>query len=257
MSQPVEKVMTRSHCGPLVVLTVEGGMELRATPNHIVFGRIRPDPQLHFTYLMWRRGVGWRIGRTRGVRASKDGIILSGLQVRANQEVADAIWILHAADNISEAMFHEHYCSVRYRIPTMVFFVRGRRMEMTQEWVDRLYAEIDTEKAAARLMTDLHLDRRFPHHRPGAVVRDGLARRLVTFTVFGDGRRFTLRPWHEHRVQFVTSGDELRERASARFRVRDGRKGTWRIETSRKDYDDAHALAEAIGTLDEEKEVAR
>lgn len=255
MPRPVEKVMTRSHRGPLVVLTVEGGLELRATPNHIVFSRIRPDPSLHFTYLMWRRGIGWRIGRTRGVRASKDGVVLSGLQVRTNQEVADAIWILHAAGSVSEAMFHEHYYSVRYGIPTMVFFVRGRRMEMTQDWVDRLYAEIDTENAAARLMTDLHLDRRFPHHRPGAVVRGDLARRYVLFTVFGDGRRFTLRPWHEHRVQFVTSGDELRRRASARFRVRDGRKGTWRIETSRKDYDDAQGLADAIRTLDDDIEL--
>ena len=66
-------------------------------------------------------------------------------------------------------------------------------------------------KNARRLMTDLYLDPRYPHHRSGAVTRGGLARRYIQFTVFGDQRPKTGKRWHEHRVQLVTSGEPLRE----------------------------------------------
>jgi DNA helicase-2/ATP-dependent DNA helicase PcrA len=58
--------------------------------------------------------------------------------------------------------------------------------------------------------------------------------------MFGDGRR------SEHRVQLVTSGDELRRRMEGRFPVRPGKRGSWRIETSRRDYEAAAQLADEI-----------
>jgi DNA helicase-2/ATP-dependent DNA helicase PcrA len=247
----IEKVMVNPYSGPAVAIEVAGGIRVRATPNHICFARLQPSPAHHYVYLMWKRGVGYRLGTTRGVRTSKDGLIMSGLQVRTNQEVADAVWIVRSCRTSAEARFYEHYYSVRYGIPTMVFFVRGRRMDMTQEWIDRLYCDIDTQSAAARLMAEHHLDRRYPHHRPGAVIRGDLARRHVMFTVFGDPRPKLSRCWHEHRVQLVTSGEELRERAAAQFSVRNGQRGTWRIETSRKCYEDGLDLATQISQLDE------
>ena len=258
----VDKVMTGHFKGRLVNIRTADGAAVRATPNHIGFAKLRADASLHYTYLMYKRAVGYRIGTTRGVRTSKDREIMSGLQVRTNQEVADAIWVLHTSRSGGEARFYEQYYSVRYGIPTMVFFVRGRRTDMTQEQVDRLYRELDTGAAAERLMADLMLDRRYPHHRPGAVTRivgalNGVpwARRRVLFTVFGDPRAFTRCPWHEHRVQLVTTATDVRRLAEGRFPVRDGPRGTWRIETSRKDYDCGLALARDICSLDGEMEV--
>jgi DNA helicase-2/ATP-dependent DNA helicase PcrA len=258
----VGRVLQNPYDGKLVRICTEGGDELRATPNHLCFAKLRVDASLNYTYLMWKRGVGYRIGTTRGVRASKDGELCSGLQVRANQEVADAMWILHASQSPAACRFYEHYYSVRYGIPTMVFFVRGRRMEMTQEWIDRLYQEVDTAEAAQRLMDDLFIDRRYPHHRPGGVTRTSggtknvaWARRHVRFTVFGGPRTYTIRPWHEHRVQLVTTDQQLRHSAEGRFKVCDGARGTWRIETSRKDYDDGIALAREVKSLHEDMEL--
>ena len=254
----VDKAMVSPHRGKIVRIRVEGGLTIRATPNHICFARLQPDPNLHFVYLMWKRGVGYRLGTTRGVRTSKDGTIMSGLQVRTNQEVADAMWIVRTCRSSAEARFYEHLYSVRYGLPTMVFFVRGRNMDITQDHIDRLYREIDTQSGAARLMADFHLDRRFPHHRPGAVTRGEIARRLIQFTVFGDPRPKTGKRWHEHRVQLITSGTPLREEAlAAALPVRSGNKGTWRIETSRKGYDDALTLAGRISEIDEFDVVSR
>ncbi|MCW5775381.1 MAG: UvrD-helicase domain-containing protein [Phycisphaeraceae bacterium] len=260
-AMPVDRVMSRRYRGTLVRITTEGGHAVRATPNHVMFARLRADSNLHYTYLMWKRGVGYRIGTTRGVRASKDREILSGLQVRANQEVADAMWVLHSARTSAESKYYEQYYSVKYGIPTTVFFVRGRRMDLTQEHVDRLYSTLDTEANALRLMHDLALDARFPHHRPGAVTRHGgtngqpWSRKHVLVTVFGDPRPKSIRPWHEHRVQIVSSDEHLRKVAAPSFPVRDGTRGTWRIETSRKDYDAAFRLADEIRALASDIEV--
>ncbi len=252
----VEKVLKRRYRGPIVVLETEDGREVRGTPNHIGFARVRPNPDLHFTYLMWKRGLGYRLGTTRGVRVSKDGEILSGLQVRTNQEVADAVWIVRTCTSSADARFHEHLYSVRYGLPTLVFFVRGRRMDLDQTHIDRLYGEVDTHAAALRLMHDLHLDLRYPHHRPGAVTRQGWARRHVFMTLFGGGRCGTIRAWHEHRVQLVTSDPDMRQVARENgLRVRGGTRGTWRIETSRKDSDAALQLAQQVVDLHPDMEL--
>jgi DNA helicase-2/ATP-dependent DNA helicase PcrA len=254
----VDKVMVNTYRGKIARITVEGGIVVRATPNHICFGRLQADPNMHFVYLMYRRGIGYRLGTTRGVRTSKDGVIMSGLQVRTNQEVADAVWIVRTCQTSVESRFYEHYYSVKYGIPTMVFFARGRQMDMTQEFIDQLYRDINTEAAATRLMADHHLDLRYPHHRPGAVIRGDIARRYVQFIVFGDPRPKLEKRWHEHRVQMITSGMPLREKAmAAALPVRSGNKGTWRIETSRKGYDDALTLVDAIHRLDEFEVVSR
>jgi DNA helicase-2/ATP-dependent DNA helicase PcrA len=246
----IEKVSTREHRGPLLRIGLRSGRVLECTPNHICFARLDPCPGLHYVYLMKRNDKGYRIGTTSGVRASKDRALINGMMVRTNAEVADAVWILHASRTPSEARYFEQLYSVRYGIPTMVFHVRGRRMAMDQRWIDRLFHELATEAGAERLMQDLGLDPRCPHHRPYAVVRGDFRRRWVWFTMFGDPRPRVLRPWHEHRIQLVTSDEELRRRAEPRFPVRLGKRGTWRIETSRKDYDEGLALGNAICDLD-------
>jgi len=247
----VEKVDSRSYLGELVRIRTRGGRNLEATPNHMCFGRLDPVPGMHYVYLMYRRDMGFRIGTTTGVRTSKRGALQDGIQVRTNQEVADAVWIVRACATMGEARLHEKLYSVRYGIPTMVFFCRGRALSVDQGWIDRLFEEVDSESGAAQLMADLDLDFRYPHHRPYALNRGEFKRRYVWFTLFGDPRVHTT-TWHEHRVQLVTSDEGLKEKAEAAgLPVRVGRKGTWRIETSRKHHDAGHELATRIAALDD------
>ncbi|MBI4052249.1 MAG: UvrD-helicase domain-containing protein, partial [Elusimicrobia bacterium] len=248
---PVKKVMRKPHRGDLIRVHLRSGKKLLATPNHICFGRMEPSPDTHYVYLMRKNAKGYRIGTTSGVRASKNGRLINGLLVRTNQEVADAVYILRTCRDLGEARYYEQYYSVRYGIPTMVFYVRGRRMAVGQKWIDRLYSEINTGEGAERLMEDLHIDSRFPHHRPGASVRGEVNRKRVWFTVFGGPRAGELRPWHEHRIHLNTSDQLLRESAEKKFLlIRKGQKNTWRIETSRKNYDDGMTLAKAICSID-------
>ena len=240
----VEAVRQSCFDGTLVSIRTEGGQELRATPNHVLFARLDPDPKRHYVYLMHRERLGYRVGITRGVRSGDEKAIVSGFQITTKQEVADKLWILAASESVGEARYLESYFAAQYGLPTMVFHVRGRRMVLTQDHVDRFYRDIDTHAPAERLMADLLLYPEYPHHRPGAITRGGVSRRIVHFTMFGDRRPYR---WHEHRVQLVSSDAATRDAVSLTTRTRAGKGRAWRVETARRDYDKglefAHGLA--------------
>jgi DNA helicase-2/ATP-dependent DNA helicase PcrA len=249
----VEAVRRSPFDDVVVSITTEDGQELVATPNHMLFARLDPDPRRYHVYLMYQERLGYRVGVTRGVRSGDDKAIVSGLQMRTNGEVADRLWILAARDSLPDARYLESYFSAQYGLPTMVFHVRGRKMALTQGHVDRLYQDVDTRARAERLMADLRLFPDYPHHRAGAITRSGSSRRIVHFTMFGDPRPHG---WHEHRIQLVSSDEALWEALSLVTRPRRGKRRTWRVETSRKDYDKGLEFARSL-CLGKNMEVVR
>src|SRR2546425_701727 len=230
----VEAVRRSPFDGVVVSIKTEDGRELRATPNHMLFARIDPDPNCHYVYLMYQERLGYRIGVTRGVRSGDEKALVCGFTIRTNQEIADRLWILATCESLADAQYLESYFSAQYGLPTMVFHVRGRRMALAQAHIDRLYGDIDTRSRAERLMSDMLLFSDYPHHRAGAITRGGVSRKIVHFTMFGDPRPHG---WHEHRIQLVSSDEALWEAVSLVALPRRGKRRTWRIETSRKDYD--------------------
>src|SRR2546426_5639677 len=84
--------LRREYGGPMVTITTASGLRLTATPNHLVFGRLVPRSDLHYLYLMHRRGVGYRIGSTRGVWGRKGGDVASGFAIRLKGEDAARGW---------------------------------------------------------------------------------------------------------------------------------------------------------------------
>jgi DNA helicase-2/ATP-dependent DNA helicase PcrA len=254
----VEAAAARPYEGKLVRIRTDSGDELAATPNHLLFARMEPCAELHYVYLMRRQGLGYRIGKTRGVRSRKaNEELVSGLAVRADGEVADEIYVLKTCRTDAEAGYFEQYFAFQYGIPTMVFHVRGRKMAFSQESVDRLYRSIDTETRAHRLLEDLFLCAEYPHHRPSAIIRGESSRGIVYLTLFGDPRPHQRRPWHEHRIQLISSDQALRPKIDAVQRTRSGQRQTWRVETNREDHDEALAFARRLVQTDNLELVAR
>jgi DNA helicase-2/ATP-dependent DNA helicase PcrA len=246
----VEAVRRAPFDGIVVSIKTEDGRELLATPNHMLFARIDPDPSCYYVYLMYQERLGYRIGITRGARSGDEKAIVCGFQMRTNHEVADKLWILATCRSVADARYLESYFSAQYGLPTMVFHVRGRRMALTQGHVDELYGQIDTRARAERLMADLRLYRDYPHHRAGAITRGEMSSKILHLTMFGDPRPHI---WHEHRIQLVSSDSKLWEAISLVARPRPGKRRTWRIETSRKDYDKALDFSRSlcqVGNLD-------
>lgn len=244
---PVERAESRRFVGPVVRIVTESGRTLVATFNHLLFARLEPKEDLHHVYLMYRKDLGYRIGKTKGVRGRKaDANPTSGLMVRANGEVADKLYILRSCNSAEEAAYYEALYAFQYGIPTTVFHVRGRRMALTQPSIRDLFGTIDTRERAAQLLSDLGMCEEYPHHRPSAVVRGDSERRIVNLTFFGGPRVQSARSWHEHRISLISSGEAFRARVEEIWPTRVGKGTGWRVETSRKEYDEAAAFARRL-----------
>ncbi len=246
----VANTVTAVHAGRYRgrLYTVRAGDHVvRGTPHHIVLADTTLEPGRHLVYLMERIDRGFRIGLTESVRPVAPGQFEQGLRVRIDEQHADRAWILHVCDSRAEAAFHEAYYAATYGIPTALFHGSGRNPAMGEEWLERLFAEVDTRTAAKDLMEDLDLHPEFPHCRPA----NGGRRQTLNLTMFSDRRHGDV---GYHRVQWSSNRGEIADRLhAAGFPVRPGKLGGSRVEVSRKSYGEALAFAHemaAAGGLD-------
>lgn len=252
----IDKITKREYAGKLIKVTTESGKVIKSTPNHITFSRIDVVENIYYVYLMYKKGLGYRIGQTSSVR-SRDEQLVNGLAVRINGEQADKIWIIKCCKDKSEATYYEQYYSVKYGIPTVVFNARGRNITLSQEQINKLFSEINTFEAADKLMEDNYLDFNYPHHFSSAVVRGETSRKIVNLSFFS-GKRSIERNYNSHRISLNTSGEDEKELFKTEgFPVRDGQRNTWRIETERAIYDDAEKYAKGINAVNEDLEIIR
>src|SRR5215211_3667802 len=232
--------------GNLVSVTTAKGLTVKFTPNHIVFARLGLKPGLHYVYLMYRKDKGYRMGIASHARSDRSTTKI-GLQVRSNQENATKMWVLKVCSNRNEAHYWEAFYSTKYGIPTSVFHVRGRRLRMSQEYIDKLFNEIDTDFNASQLITDMGMDLRYPHYTP-----QGTFRNVVNLRYFGDGRITSESPWHAHRVDLWSSDPELAiQLKELGYNPRIRSRNNWRVGINRLQYDGiqdvAQKLSEAAG----------
>ncbi|NJC97023.1 MAG: ATP-dependent DNA helicase PcrA [Anaerolineales bacterium] len=241
MVSQVSHIGKRVFKGNLVKAITQSGHVIKVTPNHIVFARLGMNQGLHYVYLMYRKDKGYRIGIASHARSDGNGL-KTGLQVRGNQENADKIWVLKVCRDRAEAHYWEAFFSTTYGIPTLVFHVRGRRMRMSQEYIDKLFNEIDTDSNANQLMTELGMDLRYPHYIP-----QGTFRNIVNLRYFGDGRITEESPWHAHRVDLWSSDPKLaKQLKELGFNPRIRSRNNWRVGINRLRYDDIQISAQKL-----------
>ncbi|MBI2627153.1 MAG: UvrD-helicase domain-containing protein [Parcubacteria group bacterium] len=250
----VDKVVNKresDYVGPILEIETKGGNKVKLTPNHICFGRLKPHAKKYFVYLMYRKDKGYRVGITVGERFVKKGEAKVGLMVRSNQEFADKMWILKVCGSKPEAKFLEQLIAFKYGIPTTVFYTKGRGgTVIDQKYIDKIFEEIDTENRINILFKDFYLDKRFPHHRPQAGIRNSRQRISVNFTMFShNGVRTKI---NAHRVSINTSDvvtiNKLKSSDLGDY-VRKGKFLDWRVELARFNYKDALAMAHKLADL--------
>ncbi|MCC7117947.1 MAG: UvrD-helicase domain-containing protein [Anaerolineales bacterium] len=250
MTASVAHAGKRIFKGNLVRVKTKSGQIIRATPNHIMFARLGMKPGLHYVYLMYRKDKGYRVGIASHARS--DGASLKiGLQVRSNQENAHKMWVLKVCSDRNEAHYWEAYYSTSYGVPTSVFHVRGRRMRMSQEYINRLFTEINTDENAHQLLTDLGMDLKYPHYIP-----QGTFRNIVNLRYFGDGRITEESPWHAHRVDLWSSDERLgRQLKADGYKPRTRSRNHWRIGVNRLQYDDTQDVAQKLSEAANDAEI--
>src|SRR5207247_6434642 len=98
-----------------IAITTESGRRIVSTREHTHFAgfKVGKTPQLHMTYLMWKRGYGFRVGTSR-TYTNRTGQTLPGPALRMTQEHADATWVVGLHDEELDARVHELQLSLRY-----------------------------------------------------------------------------------------------------------------------------------------------
>ncbi len=236
------------HKGEIMRIKTAAGRQLDCTPNHMLFARWDKTDS-YFIYLMYARDKGFRIGITKGTRfdGKKDDI---GLRVRANQERADRMWIIKVCATRADAQFNESFFAYKYGVPMMVFHAfNNRAMAISQEQIDLLYREIDTETRGRQVLKDLGLSYEYPHFVPQATTKHGKKRLAINVVLFGARRMSQSTQWSDSRISAnTTDRADLALFDKLGYTVRPGRANTFRSEIHSNDYGRIETILEDLKT---------
>jgi len=215
---------------PVITIRTKSGHEVTTTPEHVHFARYMLEGEdLFFTYLMFKRGMGYRIGITRRYRFEGPNKPSLGYIQRTNQERADAIWLLEASHTDEEARYWEQYYAAKFGLPTCIF-VSLPGSKMLQSAIDNLYSRLDTEAAAMKLLASKNMFPEHPHHVPKCTTTK--RRRNFGVTLCKDGRHNTL---HYCEVLGTDSSDAESLRLVGLHPTASKRTG-WRIRATSQDF---------------------
>src|SRR5439155_1992658 len=151
-------------------ITLASGRRVVATPEHTHFAgfKVGRTPQAYMTYLMWKEGVGFRVGTSR-TYTHRRGQTVPGPAQRMGAEHADAAWVIGLHDTEAEARVAELVLSLRYRVPTTPFVAghsardRDGSLVGEQRHIDDVFGRLDTELGGRTLLADEGLSFAYPH----------------------------------------------------------------------------------------------
>jgi DNA helicase-2/ATP-dependent DNA helicase PcrA len=246
----VLKVARREREGAGIAITTRSCRTLVSTPEHTHFAgyRLGITPQLFFTYLMYKRGVGYRLGTSQVYTKGQVKPVID-FMLRARHEHADAVWVVSTHESENEARAEEYILSLRYGVPTLPFTPRKgasvNGLVHDQRYIRRIFEAFDTETSAQRLLEDAGLSAEYPHFRPRS---RNSSRHHVVITLCGDRRGAT----PMHRIALV--GNDPRARAvleSLGLSVRSAKPGSdsWRYESMSANMATLFEIASRIGRV--------
>jgi DNA helicase-2/ATP-dependent DNA helicase PcrA len=226
-----------AHAEDGVAITLRSGRRILSTLDHTHFAgyRVGSTPQMHLTYLMRHRDMGFRVGTSRTYTDGK-GKAAVGVSMRTRQESADAAWVVGTHRREAEARVHEMTLSLRYGLPTIPFRARLKGpsggLVSDQALIDQIFGALDTASAGSALLEEEGFDPDQPHFMPRSY--EG-RRRVATVTLCADRRGRT--PMH----LVAIGGRDLGARAALErigLNVRPAKSGSesWRYESVFKDF---------------------
>jgi DNA helicase-2/ATP-dependent DNA helicase PcrA len=130
-----KKILNKSEsmCSSGLEITTTSGKKLLMSPNHKIYAAL---PELKenqkIIYLMYRKDLGFRIGKTNKLKSAKNPF-----GARTRSEYADKLWILDMVESEEEALLQEELLSLEYGIPTAVF--NGTKRGLNQERIVEIF----------------------------------------------------------------------------------------------------------------------
>jgi superfamily I DNA/RNA helicase len=173
----VTEIKKRRFSGQIITVGA-GGWETRCTQNHKWLVRWTDRTSyVCITYLMFRRGFGWRVGWCQLFQhhASRSS---HGLHffARCRLEKADVGFILGVHQSRGEASVEESIISTRYGIPTVTFEPVNGAKHLTANNISRIFME--SKPLAESCLTSFGRDGQWPFY-----VRDSKRSRTTYLVV--------------------------------------------------------------------------
>ena len=188
----VQNVSKKYISDKIVQITTQTGKIIKGTRDHIGFVIVNPEKDVYYNYLMYKQGIGFRIGMTSGERAWSTEKKKNGLEMRMIQEKADKMWMIRRCTSKKEALYYEEYYALKYRIPKYRFLTDdcGNGLPATRlklEDVIKLHEELDTYTRGMEMLKSLGLDFNRPHAMSQA--DPDLGRYRINFNLLSDKRK--------------------------------------------------------------------
>lgn len=228
----------------LITIKTKKGNELTTTDNHKMFCLIPRtySKGYHYVYLMHRKGLGWRIGKTDD--------LISRLRMERS---ADKIIALKVLKSDSEARYYETLYSLKYGIPTGCFKERGEII-IKNDLLEKLYNDLNVDQGVERLVKDLNLDLDYCHFCLDGVDRGSKLRVKINITMFSRGERKKNNGISEkyainHTLNLETSNQEIIEKLEKReYNLSTSKKGK-RIRIVRSDLRELIKIAKELQVI--------
>ena len=235
----IEKIVPTKYEGKVVKITTESGNTITCTPDHTMFYKLPMEEGKFYVYMMFKNGLGFRIGQTRSYRSDGNNIV-NGLKQRLNQEHGDKIWLLRRCENAIEASYYEQFYATTYGLPQMCFHNIGRNLQFEDEDIKKFYNSIDTNLRASVLMNEEMLSFEHPHYSKSGFTNKSVSNRIININYLSTTKAKN-RNYYASRISFNTTSDEYRTiLENAGFPVRNGKNKDFRIETERLTMDEAY-----------------
>ncbi len=235
----VIRVVQTSHHQRYKAIHVEGGYELRVSPNHLCFAKVVSQDRWWYVYLMYREEFGFRIGVSH---ISRSGRFDSTPQMRTAMEKADKLWLLDALPSKQEAQYREMRLGLRYQVPQALFQPNwriGSGSKMTMEQVVALFDEFGQN--GYQMLQDFGLRFDYPAFEPKASRSEKrIAINLVMAAAKnGNGRRID--QGHEVVCESSLARDVIRHFPAVHYAD-----GYWRLRKMSRDFRVVHDLANKL-----------
>ena len=232
-------VVRKSQHKRYLAIRVREGVTLRASPNHLCFAKVVPQDKWWYVYLMYREGLGFRIGISH---ISRNGRNSPTAQMRTTSEKADKLWLLEAHGSRQEAQYQELVLGLKYQIPQALFrsdVQMGGKTKMTTEQVSALFVEFGQN--GRQLLKDRELQFDYPSFEPKA--SRSQKRIAINLIMAGAKNGAGRRTDQSHEV---VCESYLGKKVIKKFSAVHYRDGYWRLRKMSRDYRVVLDLAEKL-----------
>lgn len=152
LQKVINKVKSEWKYG-LKIIT-KSGNQLTMSPTHKIWAEQQKVDGKFLVYLMYRKDLGFRIGKTNKWKADRNPF-----GARAVHENADKLWVMDVVDSNEEAIFIEESYSLKYGIPTAVF--NAEKRGLNKDRINKIFKEFGQN--GLNLLNEKHLDINYPH----------------------------------------------------------------------------------------------